>query len=942
MSVAIAQQLALVFMGRALDSQWASSTANLLHGGQPSVALQTAFYNAAVAEGVFHTADSPSVLVNEIFHNIFGFSASSFEQTAWGNLITNGTLTKETAAWTIFKSYLGATNVPDAYKLPAQSKLVAMNSYSEQLLKDGAANLALASGGTAATSARAYVSGVNSQNSAATAISTVEAAVHALTVVVGQTFTLTTGIDTITGTSGNDTFTGSGQDNTLTQLDTIDGGDGTDTLSVTAINPIVINNVSVRNIESAVLTSAADVNLNSAAWTGLKTLTVNSASTAAETFTAATTTSLNITNSTTQTMNIIGGGGAIAVSTDGIVNVGQTAVANAITSVTVVGSANGQVNIQDRSGAAAATGKTLTTVSLDGQGGTSTLTGDAISTINSAHTGANIIVVAAAGTRDLAINLNGVTGGQYTDSTATSVTVTTTGAASAVADLYFDVAKTVTLSGDKALTVNQTDFLKTTSLIVNSSGLVTLDGYTTTNVLTSVTITGSGGFTDNDLDTQGAQLTKVDASASSGANTVGINATTAYLGGSGVDTVIAAAAPTVTVDGGAGTNDVFVVNAAAFSLSKVVNFETLGMGANATGAYSAAGFAHITLGATSGNITWNNAAAGTDLTYTAAPGHSATYTLATDTGADVLGVTFKSAGNLNASSLTATNIETINLHLVDTDSTPNSNGLTLIDSALKSLIITGNAQLSLTNYDTTITLVDASAVTNTVGTYGTGLWWNTTGALASAAVIKGTSTGGDVIDASAALASVTMTEYAGTNVITGSSTKANTLTGGSGNDVITGGSDKDTIIGGGGGDQITGGGGADSITLSGSEATFIYAALNDSGSNNATSAQTSELTNSFDIIRGVAAGDIMQLFTATPNLNLTATNLAGSDDTVNFARGTYNAASGIFTYAANGADTALTYDTTLGGGTAYETVILVGYVAASTTAIDGSGLITFA
>jgi hypothetical protein len=133
MSAAIAQQLALVFLGRNLDAQWATSTASLLNGSQPSAALQGAFYNAALAEGVYQTSDSPSILVNKIFQNIFGFTASVFEQTAWGSLISNGTITRETAAWTIFKSYLGATNVPDAYKLPAQSKLVAMDAYNTQL-----------------------------------------------------------------------------------------------------------------------------------------------------------------------------------------------------------------------------------------------------------------------------------------------------------------------------------------------------------------------------------------------------------------------------------------------------------------------------------------------------------------------------------------------------------------------------------------------------------------------------------------------------------------------------------------------------------------------------------------------------------------------------------------------------------------------------------------
>ena len=33
------------------------------------------------------------------------------------------------SAWTIFKSYLGANNVPDAFKLPAQSKIVAFKAY---------------------------------------------------------------------------------------------------------------------------------------------------------------------------------------------------------------------------------------------------------------------------------------------------------------------------------------------------------------------------------------------------------------------------------------------------------------------------------------------------------------------------------------------------------------------------------------------------------------------------------------------------------------------------------------------------------------------------------------------------------------------------------------------------------------------------------------------
>ncbi len=133
MSIAIANQLFLAYLGRPADVQWQSSTAGALNGGQPSVALQEAFYNAAVAEKVYLTTDSPSQLVNKIFQNIFGFGASAFEQQQWGNLISNGTIPPAQAVWTIFTSYLGATNVPAVYQQPVQSKLVAMQAFTTEL-----------------------------------------------------------------------------------------------------------------------------------------------------------------------------------------------------------------------------------------------------------------------------------------------------------------------------------------------------------------------------------------------------------------------------------------------------------------------------------------------------------------------------------------------------------------------------------------------------------------------------------------------------------------------------------------------------------------------------------------------------------------------------------------------------------------------------------------
>jgi S-layer protein len=294
-------------------------------------------------------------------------------------------------------------------------------------------------------------------------------------------------------------------------------------------------------------------------------------------------------------------------------------------------------------------------------------------------------------------------------------------------------------------------------------------------------------------------------------------------------------------------------------------------------------------------------------------------------------VSFASTG------ITASGVETINITTVDSQATPTNplNLLTLVGNSAKTITVSGNAGLNLTATDTALTSLDATGITKGGFTF-------TSGALTAAATIKGSLLGGDTIDAAAATKAVTITEYAGTNAITGSSTVGSTLTGGTGIDTITGGSGKDVIIGGGGKDVVAGGGGADSITISGSGATFKNAAFNDSGTNTSTSVQVNELTSTFDIVTGVVAGSKFQLFTNTAAVNLTASNLAGTDDVVNFARGSYDAGAGIFSFAANGADTAITYDTTVGAGEAYETVILVGYVAASTTAIDGSGLITFA
>jgi len=187
---------------------------------------------------------------------------------------------------------------------------------------------------------------------------------------------------------------------------------------------------------------------------------------------------------------------------------------------------------------------------------------------------------------------------------------------------------------------------------------------------------------------------------------------------------------------------------------------------------------------------------------------------------------------------------------------------------------------------------------------------------------------------------ITDTGSKGVNIVTGSG--VDTITTGSGADFISSGGGNDVIVAGGGADEITAGAGADKITLSGAKTKLVMDNVGDSGTNTSTTIQTSQLTSTFDVVYGMVAGTTMQLKTPTPGLTATNNaNLSGLDNTVVFARGTFDSAAGTFLYAANGADTAMTYDTTVGNGTAFETVILVGYVQGSTTNIN-IGVITFA
>lgn len=84
-------------------------------------------------------------------------------------------------------------------------------------------------------------------------------------------FSLTTSTDSVKGTAANDTITAT-LSGTFGKGDVIDGGAGTDTLTVTDTSDINSSGVTVTNVEVASFTSASSVDLTTTAWTGLTSL----------------------------------------------------------------------------------------------------------------------------------------------------------------------------------------------------------------------------------------------------------------------------------------------------------------------------------------------------------------------------------------------------------------------------------------------------------------------------------------------------------------------------------------------------------------------------------------------------------------------------------------------------------------------------------------------
>lgn len=459
-----------------------------------------------------------------------------------------------------------------------------------------------------------------------------------------------------------------------------------------------------------------------------------------------------------------------------------------------IGVATGAVTITDVNAASATKAGTINTVNLTN--GTQTVTSNALTALNLTGTNTTTVVLNNANTttsKALAIGLTGGTSSvDDTNDVLTSATVSATGTAALT--LSADSVTSLNLGGSKALTFT-----------VGSLG-----------ALKTVNITGAGGVTS--VLSGVSTLTKIDASASTGANAITINGATAkiaYIGGAGSDSLTLTgvldanasiqlgagndrllsngatigASTTAVVDGGDGIDAISsalisAVNASVFKNFEVLNLQSTGGDIVDVSLLTGSTITGLELNGGVGPASYSNVATSQSLAVTGTSGAASAATLVFTgvTGtADSYSINFNAAVTGTATSPTTVNARAVSIEGIENVSIASgsasgvaANAISLSDAAARTLTVTGSQALSLT--------------LSGFGTAGTN---------------------GANIDASAATGAITINGLAGVGLVDGGST----IKTGAGADLVTVGAITGQVI-------VSTGGGKDIIDVSTTVGTF--------------------------------------------------------------------------------------------------------------------------
>ena len=609
--------------------------------------------------------------------------------------------------------------------------------------------------------------------------------------------------------TGDDTLAFTGAATFLT-TDVVDGGEGTDTLSVRAVNAEAVTatlanvsnfeNLSLNTIGSAgASTNAtyfgdiAQVNLTQGtagaytvtAGAGTRTVTVGDTDALADRLFGA----LTIADTGTETSDVLTLSNVEANASDTFN--GQNININGFETATI------------NTGSTATAGQTIATLALNGDSTTGTnsvsFTGaNGLTIVNTTSNSAGLLQMDASGLTGTATLIMGA---------APTFTGGVLGTVEITGSDNNDAANAGDILRGNATQANTINAGAGNDVVFGGSAADTIDLGEGNDTLAASggndTITGGAG---NDTIAAGVGSQKIDA-------------------GSGNDTVIMGATLTAgdTVTGGEGT-DTLAVSAAATAATagKVSGFETLRVDAalNQDMIQFTQNSTFTTLVTNvAGLVNFTNVGAGvTDFT-ALTTGGAASVARLVDTSADVLNISGNdSTANVNdgatlIAALTVNNEETLNISS-GSDAGEDLTITTLNAADIKTLNLSGSADVIITNAivgASNLSTVDASAVTGAVTVIASASTANATltGSLTGANTLTGgtgadTITGGTVADV--------LTGGNGVDTIDGGAGD-DVLWGGIGNDILTGGIGDDHLIGQTGNDTLTGGVGADTFYL---------------------------------------------------------------------------------------------------------------------------------
>jgi len=678
-------------------------------------------FGTSAESAALYGGGSTASFVNAIFENLFNRPAAVAGLSFWVNAIDSGQVSKGDAALAILAGAFANNTVQGQADQSAINNKVAVASNFTADLGTSSDGIVAYHGADAAAAARLLLAGVNSATNTATYDVT-----GTITTIVNNnnanTYTLTTGLDTIVGGPGNDVFNATlgGSASTWQSFDSITGGTQHNTLNIndfgTGSTMALPTGATTSGITTLNINSLETIDSDFSGWSTLTKLNVTSTG-GDITLEAGNGTMVNVTDTASGLVNVKGGS---AITVNESHGAGIVTVEAGVGATTLVVSGGAQVIAEDGNWGRA--GQTLSTVSLSyiGSGG-ATLSSDALSSLAIANSEYGLFTVdtdAHAGTRTLNVTLNGDHGIGVQDDQASTINVTSSTTAS---DYDAVLSKSAA-----ALVINNN---------VDSNFVV----FQTPDVKT-VTVTGAGELDISYLLLATGAL--VDASASSGkiglamVSVWGGDPTQSFIGGTGQDTIAIGPTQTGAVTGGSAHNNEIMIGAIGGSqyvteaaLASVTNFQILGVDGGVYGTFDMANLKGLAYNGfdvedeTAGNVVFKNITPDSNLALTlqGTNAYSVELDTADKAGAgETIGVTIGSdsfgpatLNQLTLSDATQDGIGTVNFISNGSSATDVNDIGTLADSGLRVLNVSGDAQMQIDSF----TITGTSLTINSTGTW---------------------------------------------------------------------------------------------------------------------------------------------------------------------------------------------------------------------------------